>query len=851
MKERREGVVRLVVTVLETGAVGAVQVEASAGQDLDAAAVAAVRQFRYRPATVDGQPVEAKIRVAYPFRLPRQAPRESSRPGEPVRASAGDKPSGVRPPRAGARRAPSEQAELRGRLRERGTRAALRDGEVVALRLGKEATSGSSQAAVGGAAAAREFAEEDGRFAMRLPPGRYRVEVRAPGCFPFTVTEVLGPGTRLEVEYFVERRSYDPYETVVTVQAERKEVTRHSIPLAVVEKIPGTQGDALRAVQNMPGVGRAPFSLGFLIIRGAAPKDTRVFLDGHSIPSLYHFMGLASVFNSDLLSRIDFIPGNFSVAYGRATGGIVDVATRSPRSDRWHGAVSADVWGLAALAEGPVGKGSLALSIRRSHIDAILAMIPDIALTAAYYDYALVFEHPLGGGTLKLIGFGADDRLKRRVEDSSRFETVHVSLFAKLLAMYSRRLGDTAFKASVAGGYERQETGVNARAGAVQDTGSVSYRAQVEHLAAKGLKLTLGLDGEVARHKISTAGSGLSLDLLGNDDVDEDAAIESQVARGTSVASALFAEAAWSPTKRFTLTPGLRVDWFSEETFRGISFDPRLTARLVVLPKKLTLVAAIGLFHQEPELEERHTMLLGSPKLWFERALHSSLGFGWRIRRSLSLEVTAFHKQLWNLVADSEEFVYRDGKVVPEHHASTGLGRVVGGELLLQKRPGSDCPRWLKLEKCFGWVSYTALRSERRTDRGSPWEIFEDDQTHLFTLLVQGAWPGGWELGLRFRLASGTPAEFYKGGVFSGDQMSYIPASGTLVKGRMPMFHQLDIRLDKRFAFKRWMLCLYLDIQNVYSYQHSEFLQYNFDYTRRGVLKGLPIVPSLGLKGEL
>jgi outer membrane receptor protein involved in Fe transport len=727
--------------------------------------------------------------------------------------------------------------------------------------------------------AARTFAGEGGRFAVTLPAGRYRVEVRAAGFFPYAVTETLAPGTRLTVEYFVQKRTYDPYETVVTARVERREITRHSMPLQVVDKIPGTQGDALRAVQNMPGVARAPFSLGFLIVRGAAPRDTRVFLEGHTIPHLYHFMGLSSVFHSKLLSRIEFLPGNFSVRYGRATGGIVDVVTRKPRCDRWHGQVHADLWGVGALAEGPVGKGSLALSLRRSHIDAVLALIPDIALTAASYDYAAMLDYPLGGGTLKVIAFGADDRLRRRVKDSDDWETVHVSLFAKGLALYRRRFGPTTLRASVAGGYERQETGADARGGAVQDTGEASWRAEVAHQVSAGLGVRVGLEGEVQRIKLSTAGSGLSLDLLDNEDVDEDAYVEAEVQRSTQVANALYVEATWKPLSRWTLVPGLRVDWLHARTFSGISFDPRFSTRVSLLPKRLALEAAVGLFHQEPEIEQRYTMLLGSPSLWFERALHTSLGLKWQIRRGLSLEVTGFYKHLWNLVTDSEDFVWRPGAadsatdpdpgadpdvdpdagavpvsgavtVFPEHHSNQGRGRVYGAELLLKKRPSRDCPDFLALERCFGWISYTVLRSERRDAPGARWHLFEDDQTHLLTLLLSGTWAGGWELGIRFRLASGTPADFYGGGVFDADRAGYVPAPGTLTRGRMPMFHQLDIRLDKRFVFQRWMLSLYLDIQNVYSYQHSEFLQYNHDYSERGVLKGLPIVPSIGIQGE-
>ena len=78
-----------------------------------------------------------------------------------------------------------------------------------------------------------------GRFRIaKLPPGEYSVEVRAAGCLPYRVKEKLAPGVRLKVEYFVERRSYDPYETVVTVKAVRKEVSRYTVALPEMNSSP-------------------------------------------------------------------------------------------------------------------------------------------------------------------------------------------------------------------------------------------------------------------------------------------------------------------------------------------------------------------------------------------------------------------------------------------------------------------------------------------------------------------------------------------------------------------------------------------------------------------------------------
>ena len=57
--------------------------------------------------------------------------------------------------------------------------------------------------------------------------------------------------------------------------------------------MPGTFGDPLRVVQNLPGVARTPFGLGALVIRGASPNDSGIYVEGHKIPLLYHFLGRA------------------------------------------------------------------------------------------------------------------------------------------------------------------------------------------------------------------------------------------------------------------------------------------------------------------------------------------------------------------------------------------------------------------------------------------------------------------------------------------------------------------------------------------------------------------------------
>ena len=53
-----------------------------------------------------------------------------------------------------------------------------------------------------------------------------------------------------------------------------------------------------------------------------------------------------------------------------------------------------------------------------------------------------------------------------------------------------------------------------------------------------------------------------------------------------------------------------------------------------------------------------------------------------------------------------------------------------------------------------------------------------------------------------------------------------------------------------RRLFQRWVLKMYLDIMNVYNHANPEQTQPSYDFTRRAVITGLPILPSFGIRGE-
>jgi len=169
------------------------------------------------------------------------------------------------------------------------------------------------------------------RWSRRPGHGRTPASIAADGALPAVMDENLEPGQETNV---LLRLAPEPgtasSQVVVTVTGERppREVSKRVLGRDEIQHSAGTQGDALLSVQNLPGIARPPPFSGALVVRGSAPDDTAVLVDGTDVPLAYHFGGLSSVVPTELLNQIDFYPGNFSARYGRKMGGIVDVQLR-------------------------------------------------------------------------------------------------------------------------------------------------------------------------------------------------------------------------------------------------------------------------------------------------------------------------------------------------------------------------------------------------------------------------------------------------------------------------------------------------------------------------------------------
>ena len=620
-----------------------------------------------------------------------------------------------------------------------------------------------------------------------------------------------------------------------------------TIQRSEVTRLPGARGDVVSGIKNLPGIANngslTPLSAG-LIIRGASPEDSRILVDGFEIPVLYHFLGVQSVLPSEMVEDIEYQPGTFGVSQGRASGGLVSVTSREAATK--HGAFAElSFLNVAALVQGPIGKrGSYAVAGRRSVIDAILpAVLPSnagLAFTAypRYIDYqAKLTYRAASAWKLAAFVFGSDDKVELLSNRDNAADPVAAGAFSNKTS-FTRAIASAAY-----------------REGALGVSSGISAYTDTNHFGiGRERYLHLDRDGLAARSEL-TWDAGAKIRVIAGAEVDatrtkfdmvftrppregdprgpnfsEDALLVTRGAR-TSTDIGGWAAIAARPVPALEATAGVRVDSFvrNERTI----VEPRGQVVWHVADGS-TLRAAAGLYTRPPENLDEGLQDNLDP----ERALQTSVGAEHRLATGLTIQATTFYNhldQLLVLAADRRDEMSLAG------YTNAGDGATYGIELLLKAQT----------ERAFGWIAYTGSHAVRRDGPGMPERRFDYDQAH--NLIAVGSWKLGanWQVGARFQLTTGKPYTPVVGATYQADVDLYLPTYGAPASQRVALQHQLDLRVDRTWKFERWRLAAYLDVSNVYLNAAATDYAYNYDYSTRTPITTLPIIPSLGVRGEL
>ena len=661
----------------------------------------------------------------------------------------------------------------------------------------------------------------------------------------------------------------DAGETVVRVRRRARAVTSTRTSVAEAKRLPGTQGDAIRVIESLPGVGRPAFASGELLLWGASPDSSRIYVDGVPIPRLFHGGGLRSVLNGFFVKEIELVPGAYGADFGGASAGMVRIAT-APLAEGLHGVASVDLLDASlAVSYQPTPKLFIGGGFRYGYLSRLAPLIASkealqYTIIPDYNDYQGRAEWRLSENSrISALFFGSHDRgtAKFTSDDPARARSSERNAdFQRLELSYSGQTEDGGTVRVM--GYFGTDSALRS-----DRVGPFPFRLQSDALVFGMRSSWIGdLWPNVRLHAgVAVESSFSDLDRQGS--LTRPPREGDPYAFGQAPAGDLAADT-WKVTqialmpyvetpftlldKRLEITPGLHFssilnnvsralppigDTPTHGTARNLTFlEPRLMTVLRATPK-LSLKLGGGLYHSAPNPADLSSAF-GTPTLRSPRSLQGIVGGSHELPFNLTFEAVAFARRIVQYVSRNQASAIPAGQVLTED----GKARAYGAQFSVRRRFANGFT---------GWLSYTYTRSEVRYHDSSEWVRSDFEQPHLFTGVASYDLGKGFSVGLRLRVISGLPRTPVDNRVYDTVNGDYQPLFGAYNSVRLPTIYALDARIDKTFQIGSGKLIIFLDALNILNRPPAEEILYDPTYAEHDYLRGLPIVADFGIRGEL
>ena len=711
-----------------------------------------------------------------------------------------------------------------------------------------------------------------------VPAGTYQLLVQALGYAEHTELVTLSARQTLEYDIRLVRQAIEV--EGISVEAERSRerirfeelggVTVREINLADLKQLPGIiEADPIRAIEVLPGVvSTSDFSASFHV-RGGSADQNLILLDGVPIFSPFHLGGFFSVFNADMLDRVELYSGGFPAEHGGRVSSVLQIES-DPGDGDFHVDAGISLLATRVAIGGSLPRGtanSLGLanvkwraSARRSYFD--ILMKPVFEFPYHLTDLQTVVEGwTTSGDRITLTGYTGQDVLDLTRLDAEDFP-LRIDwdwgndVFGARWTRARRGGGSLDVRANVS----RYGTGLSFPDFA--DTEFTSRIAQSQLRVDLDTRPTPTLGIKV----------GGALERLSYLNLFKTGGTEFGSGEGDGWLLGTYAQTSWRRPRQWLLELGLRLDaWSPDPGDRIFELAPRFAAKRFLDGGDIAVKIAAGRYTQFLHSLRDEEVPLGldiwvlagssaphvvSDQLQIGIEGYRDIDWFW----SVEAYVRSFEGVVTFNVADDPNDEFDD--------ILSGDGLSYGLDLLLRKETGD----------VNGWIAVSLLRAERTfadvLDPAVPQPsityspIFDRRLDVDFVLRYPLPW--GWQGGLRWNVGTGTPytraigsyayysPQFVRGGgrlqwagaAENQDFGGYAVALEGRNGSRYPTYHRLDVSFRKPFQKSWGTITPHIDLVNLYDQRNVLFYFYEYDRsppTRSGISM-FPVFPTFGFE---
>ena len=704
------------------------------------------------------------------------------------------------------------------------------------------------------------ISDENGNYEIQnIPPGLYNVRASFVGFKTSTVFEVQVTLARpVQLDFSLSEDAAELSEVVVNSEFTRSEET----PLSVrklntneIERYPGGNRDISRVIQALPGVASTPSFRNDILFRGGAPNENRLYVDEIEVPVINHFAtqgssgGPVGILNVNLIKNVDLIAGGFPANRMNALSSFFEISLKEGRRDKMFTQLTVGASELTLSNEGPLTpKTTYILSARRSYLQGLFRVL-GLPFLPTFNDFQFKTTTKINEKTeLTFIGIGAIDQFSLNFdipEDETQEEIEERKYLLNVLPIQSqwnyatgaklKRFRENGFWTFVlsrnmlnnesfkyAGNDDSSEQ--NLLFNYQSQESENKFRAE-NSIFGKGYTLKYGVSYEYSRYLIdnfdratlSTTGGVIDVSSVSNFNT------YGAFISGTRNLNA----------DRLLLSGGIRVDGsdFGKTASNPLNqFSPRFSVSYQLRPN-LFATANAGIYYQRPSYtilgfqNNEGAFVNQDNDVRFIRNAQLIGGIEFLVpEKSRRFTAEVFYKKYSNYPSSVRNGISLAnlgadfGVIGNEAVQSNSEGRAYGVEFLAQQR---------LLNNFYGIASLTLVRSEFTNPNTDGFIPSSWDNRFIVSLTAGKRFGKNWEIGARWRFLGGTP---------------YTPndlAASTLIRNwdlrnsaildfnringvRLASFHQLDLRVDKKYYFQKWNLNWYFDIQNAYNFQAEQ-----------------------------